>query len=57
VSLKTIEKTLAEPVKSRFHIPWPGQSGRAGWRTSAISGRRLSQAMERGLFEVFEADA
>ena len=42
-SLKTIEKTLAEPVKSRFQISWPGQSGKAGCRTSEISGRALSQ--------------
>ena len=58
-SLKTIEKTLAEPVKSRFQMSWPGQSGRAGWRTSVISGRCFEPLgdRERRLFEVLEADA
>ena len=42
-TFRNIEKTLAEPVKSRFQMSWPGQSGRAGWRTSLISGRCFSQ--------------
>ena len=32
------------PVKSRFHVSWPGQSANAGCNTLVISGRALSQA-------------
>ena len=41
--LKTIEKMLEEPVKSRFQCSWPGQDGSAGWRMRSTSGRDPSQ--------------
>ena len=59
VSLKTIEKTLAEPVKSRFQMSWPGQSGKGGVEDEFDFWALLEPAGDRecGLFEVREADA
>lgn len=37
-SEKWMEKTLEEPVKSRFQNSWPGQEGNAGCSTVSITG-------------------
>ena len=37
------EKTPVEPVKSRFHVSWPGHSGSAGCNTNFTAGCDLIQ--------------
>ena len=55
--LKTIEKTPAEPVKSRFQNSCPGELSSAGCSTRSISGRAASQRAirKRRGFDVLQA--